>query len=81
MGAQIWLYAFSIILPVMFYIAITKWKGIVYLRSKDERTRQIGAFACGLLILSTVITYYYEYQWTEQAIQQANSQLKQEMEE
>ena len=78
---QLWLYAFSIILPVIFYLAITKWQGIAYLRSKDEKARQVGLIACVLLVLSTFVTYYYEYQWTEQALQQVNTEVNQQMEE
>ncbi len=48
---QLLLYAFSIILPWIAYLAITKWQGIKYLRAPDARTKQIGLIALILLIV------------------------------
>jgi hypothetical protein len=76
--AQLGLYAFSIILPMICYLLISKWPGITYVRSKDEKIRQVGAIACGLLVLSSVATFYYAYVWTEEALQQATAQINQE---
>lgn len=76
---QLGIYAFSIILPVICYLAITKWPGIRYLRSKDEDARTVGIIACTLLVLSSVVSFYYAYVWTEEAIQQATTQVNQEM--
>jgi hypothetical protein len=76
--SQLLLYAFSAVLPVMCYLLISKWKGLVYLRSKDETARQVGVIACSLLVLSTFATFYYAYVWTEQALQQATSQINQD---
>lgn len=76
---QLGLYAFSIVLPIICYLLISKWKGIVYLRSKDERAREVGVIACCLLALSTFATFYYAYVWTEEALQQATSQVNQEL--
>jgi len=75
---QLGIYAFSIILPMICYLLITKWPGITYLRSNDQKAKQVGAIACGLLFLSTVGTFYYGYVWTEQALQQATAQLNQQ---
>lgn len=76
---QFLLYAFSIVLPMICYLAITKWQGITYLRSNDEKTRQVGVIACCLLVLSSFVTFYYAYVWTEEALQQANTEVNQEM--
>src|SRR5271166_4874557 len=51
LGAQLWLYAFSLILPFIGYLAITKWQGIQYARSGDPRAQEIGWIAIGLLTL------------------------------
>lgn len=76
---QTGIYAFSIILPMICYLAITKWPGIAYLRSKDEKAQVVGIVACSLLVFSSVATFYYGYVWTEEAIQQATAQVNQEM--
>ena len=76
---QLGLYAFSIVLPIICYLLITKWKGMAYLRSKDEDARTVGVIACTLLVLSSVATFYYGYVWTEEALQQATAQVNQEM--
>jgi hypothetical protein len=76
---QAWIYAFSLILPVMCYLFITRWPGIRYLRSKDEDARTVGTIACGLLALSTFATMYYAYVWTEDAIQSQVNQINQDM--
>ncbi|HEY5220821.1 MAG TPA: zinc ribbon domain-containing protein [Candidatus Paceibacterota bacterium] len=55
---QLLLYAFSIILPWIFYLAITKWQGIKYLRAPDARAKQMGLIALILLIVSSIIAYF-----------------------
>jgi hypothetical protein len=67
--AQILLYAFSIILPVILYLAIRYWQGIRYVRSKDPKAQSIGWIAIALIILSTIITGYYTTVWINQTIQ------------
>jgi hypothetical protein len=59
--SQAWLYLFSIILPFICYIFIGKWQGINYLKSKDPKTKQVGAIACTLILLSTIFTIYFAY--------------------
>src|ERR1700753_2522684 len=76
---QLGIYAFSIVLPMICYLAITKWPGLKYLRSQDEDTRTVGVIACALLIISSVLTFYYGYIWTEEAIQQTTAQVNQEL--
>ena len=68
-GTQAWIYVFSIILPMILFIFVTRWPGIKYFKSKDPKTKQIGEIAWALLILSTIITIWLGYVWTEQMIQ------------
>lgn len=68
---QLLLYAFSIILPWIAYLAITKWQGIKYLRSADARTKQIGLIALVLLIASSVVAFWLTYVWIQGYIQQS----------
>ena len=58
---QLLLYAFSIILPWIAYLAITKWQGIKYLRAPDARTKQVGLIALILLIVSSIIAFWLTY--------------------
>jgi hypothetical protein len=66
---QAWIYVFSIILPMILFIFITKWPGVKYFKSSDTKTHRIGQIAWVLLIASTVVTIWLAYVWTEQTIQ------------
>jgi hypothetical protein len=66
---QILLYGFSIILPWIAYLAITKWQGIKYLRSPDERAKQMGMIALALIIISSIIAFWLTYVWIQGYIQ------------
>jgi len=68
-GTQAWIYLFSIILPVICFIFITKWPGVKYYKSKDLKTHQIGQVAWILLILSTIVTIWLAIILTQQMIQ------------
>jgi hypothetical protein len=59
MLSQILLYGFSIVLPIIFYLAITKWQGIKYIRSSDPKAKQMGYIALALLIISSVIFFWW----------------------
>jgi riboflavin transporter FmnP len=73
-GTQAWIYAFSIILPMICFIFVTKWPGMKYIKSQDPKTKRIGQIAWVLIVLSTVITIWLVYNWTQQLIQsQINS--------
>jgi hypothetical protein len=78
-GTQIGIYAFSIILPVMCFLFITKWPGMKYFRSEDEKAKTIGTVAWTLLILSTLVTIWYAYVWTQEAIQSATASINADM--
>jgi hypothetical protein len=67
--AQTGLYLWSAVLPMILFIGITKWKGVKYLKSKDQKTKTIGAVACAILLLSTIFTIWYAYAWTQNLIQ------------
>ena len=68
-GTQTWIYLFSIILPMICFIFVTKWPGVKYYKSSDPKAKQIGQIAWTLLILSTIITIWLVYVWTQQLIQ------------
>ena len=69
LGMQAWIYAFSIVLPMILFIFITKWPGVKYYKSPDPKAKLIGQIAWALLILSTILTIWFAYVWTEQTIQ------------
>lgn len=77
--AQLGLYAFSIILPVICFLAVTKWQGVKYVKSADEKTRQIGIIACALLTISTICTIWYAIVWTRQEIQSSVNTINADM--
>lgn len=59
---QVLLYAFSVVLPWILYIAVTRWRGLRYLRSPDPRARQIGTIAAVFLALSSVLMIWSCYE-------------------
>lgn len=68
-GTQTWIYLFSIILPMICFIFVTKWPGMKYYKSKDQKTHQIGQIAWALLIISTVVTIWLAFVLTQEMIQ------------
>ena len=60
---QLLLYSFSIILPWILYLAITKWQGIKYLRAPDRNAKQIGLIALILLVVSSIIAFWLYDVW------------------
>jgi hypothetical protein len=68
---QLLLYAFSIILPWIAYLAITKWQGIKYLRAPDARAKQVGLIALVLLVASSVVAVWLTTVWIQGYIQQS----------
>ena len=57
-GTQAWIYAFSILLPMICFIFVGKWPGIKYFKSKDPKTKQIGMIAWILILLSTIVAIW-----------------------
>ena len=68
-GTQVWIYIFSIILPMICFIFVTRWPGMKYFRSKDPKAHIIGQIAWALIIISTITTIGLAYVWTQQMIQ------------
>ena len=68
-GSQAWIYAFSIILPWIAYLAISYWPGIKYLRSDDPEAKQVGMVAMALLVISSVIAFWLSIVWIQNAVQ------------
>ena len=73
LGAQLWLYAFSLILPFIGYLAISYWQGIKYARSDDPKAQEIGWIAIGLLAVSSIFTIWQVTVWINSFIQTQTS--------
>ena len=78
-SAQIGLYAFSIILPLICFIMVTKWKGVAYFKSSDPKAHQMGIIAWTLIVLSTILLIYLSYVWTVSYIQETVNSLNADM--
>jgi hypothetical protein len=74
-GTQVWIYAFSIVLPVICFLAVGYWPAIKYVRAPEQKAKQIGYIAIGLMVLSTVVTFWYAYVWITQTIQSSLSSI------
>jgi len=68
-SAQIGLYAFSIILPMIGFLMITRWNGLKYYKSDDPKAKQMGIISFLLLICSTVFLIWYAIVATQHYIQ------------
>ena len=68
-ASQLLLYAFSIVLPTVCFLLISKWKGYEYLNSNDTTSKRTGFIACVLLVLSTVITFWLAYSLAKNILQ------------
>ena len=66
---QAWIYAFSIILPSICFLAVRHWPGIKYARSGDRKRKQIGFIAIALMAISTIISYWLAFVWINQLVQ------------
>ncbi|MDR3519524.1 MAG: zinc ribbon domain-containing protein [Candidatus Pacebacteria bacterium] len=66
---QAWIYLFSIILPLIAFLFITRWPGVKYYKSKDPKTHRIGQIAWALIIISSLVTIGLAWYWTQQMIQ------------
>ncbi|MCX6755976.1 MAG: hypothetical protein NTX85_01405 [Candidatus Nomurabacteria bacterium] len=69
------LYIYSIVLPWIGFFTIGKWDGIKYLKSKDEKTKQIGFIACALMGISFVILCYVGYIQYNAAVKSINNSI------
>jgi hypothetical protein len=60
-STQIGIYFFSVILPMIAFLFITRWPGLKYVKSSDKKARWIGIIAWIVLIASTAIVYWLAY--------------------
>jgi hypothetical protein len=65
---QVWIYAFSIILPIICFLAVSHWPGIKYARSGDRERKQIGFIAIALMAISTIVSYWLAFVWVNQLV-------------
>ena len=77
--AQLKVYAFSIILPMICFLFIGKWPGNKYYKSTDPKTKRIGLIAWTLLVLSTIITIWLVVIWTQGVIQSSINSINTDM--
>lgn len=77
--AQVLLYAFSITLPLICFIFVSKWSGLKYYRSSDEKTKTIGTIAFLILIISTLVTIWLAYAWTQEVINSLNKSISMDL--
>jgi hypothetical protein len=79
--AQVLVYAFSIVLPMICFIFAGKWPGIKYYKSQDPKAKRIGQIAWILVILSTIFTIWFAVVWTQKfinsSVESINSDLSQ----
>ncbi len=68
-ATQVGIYALSIIMPAIAFLAIKYWPGMKYLRSPDWKTKQIGIIASILMAVSTIAIVWWLIVWTEGLIQ------------
>lgn len=73
--SQFLLYGFSIVLPIICYLAIGYWQGIKYMQSADPKAKQIGIIALVLLLISSAITFWIGMVWIQNQVQSAISSV------
>ena len=73
--SQTKLYLLSILLPFIFFIAISKWKGITYIKSEDTKSKVIGYIALILLVASTIFTFWYAYTTTMKMVTETTKEI------
>jgi zinc ribbon protein len=76
---QAWIYAFSVMLPAICYLFITRWPGWKYYKSQDRKTKVIGCNAIVLLVFSSVFTFWLAYVLIDNAIQSSLDSINQEL--
>jgi hypothetical protein len=68
-ATQAWIYALSVIMPMIAYLGLHYWPGVKYLRSPDPSAKQIGMIAIALMAISTVVTFWWGIVWLQGFIQ------------
>lgn len=74
-AAQVWIYAFSIFLPMICFLGVSRWPGVKYARSRDRKRKQIGFLAIALMAISTIVSYWLAFVWVNQLIQSLRNSL------
>jgi surface polysaccharide O-acyltransferase-like enzyme len=75
LSEQAKLYIYSFALPWIGFFTIGKWKGIKYLKSKDEKNKKIGTIACLLMAVSFIILCYVGYIEYQAAVKSINDSI------
>lgn len=78
---QIWIYVFSIILPMLCFIFAKKWPGIKYYKSKDPKAKKIGQIAWILIVLSTIVTIWFAFIFTQKIIKSSVDNINSDLSE
>ena len=78
-GRQLWIYFFSLILPSLCFLFISKWPGVKYFRSNDRKAKIIGIIAWLLLLGSTVGTFWYVIYITRKIVNQTMESVHADM--
>lgn len=68
-GTQAWIYALSIAMPWIAFLALGYWPGMKYIRSGDERAKEIGIIALVLMLISTAVMMWLLIVWTQELVQ------------
>ncbi len=68
-ATQAWIYALSIVMPWIAFLALHYWPGVKYIRSDDENAKQIGIIASVLMGISTIVMIWLLIVWTQQLVQ------------
>ncbi len=76
---QAWIYAFSIILPMICFIFVNRWPGVKYFKSSDPKVKLIGYIAWALLALSTVFVIYFAIVFTRELTQSTINSINTDM--
>ena len=74
-SAQLGIYIFSIILPAICFLFITRWPGLKYIKSTDSKAKWVGVIALLLLVISTVTIGWLAYAWTQELAKSINDSL------
>ncbi len=69
-SSQVKIYLFSVVLPMICFIFVTKWPGLKYYKSNDAKAKRIGQIAFTLLVVSTIATIVFAYTWTQSVVQE-----------
>jgi hypothetical protein len=60
---------------MVLFLSIGNWKGLTYIRSKENKTRTIGIIACSIVVLSTVVTIWATVVSTKKILQSSNQNI------